>query len=102
MLDTRAFEVYNLGVDVPAAKFIDKAKETGATIVGPNGSLTLAFESMKETVDAIEAAGMREKLNIMIGSGQIDDRVRRCAGADVYGRDAMAAVTLAEVWTGGN
>lgn len=94
MLDTHGFEVYNLGVDVPTAKFVDKIKETGAGIVGLSGFLTLAFESMKETVDAIKAAGLREKVNIMIDGGQIDDGVRRCAGADACGRDAMAAVTL--------
>jgi len=102
MLDTHGFEVYNLGVDVPAAKFVDKIKETGAGIVGLSGFLTLAFDSMKETVDAIKAAGLREKVNIMIGGGQIDDGVRSYAGADAYGRDAMAAVTLAKGWIEGS
>ena len=102
MLDTHGFEVHNLGVDVPAAKFVAKIKETGASIVGLSGFLTLAFGSMKATVDAIEAAGLREKVKIMIGGGQIDDEVRRYAGADAYGRDAMAAVTLAKGWVGGN
>jgi len=102
MLDTNGFEVYNLGVDVPATKFIDKVKETGADVVGLSGFLTLAFDSMKETVGAIKAAGLREKVKIMIGGGQIDDEVRRYTGADAYGRDAMAAVTLAKGWIGGN
>ena len=102
MLDTHGFEVHNLGVDVPAAKFVAKIKETGASIVGLSGFLTLAFGSMKATVDAIEAAGLREKVKIMIGGGQIDDEVRRYARADAYGRDAMAAVTLAKGWVGGN
>jgi len=98
MLDTNGFEVYNLGVDVPAAKFVDKIKETGASIMGLSGFLTLAFDSMKETVDAIKGAGLREKVKIMIGGGLIDDEVRRYTGADAYGRDAMAAVTLAKGW----
>jgi 5-methyltetrahydrofolate--homocysteine methyltransferase len=100
MLDTNGFEVYNLGVDVPAAKFVDKIKETGASIMGLSGFLTLAFDSMKETVDAMKAAGLREKVKIMIGGGLIDDEVRRYTGADAYGRDAMAAVTLARGWIG--
>lgn len=102
MLDTSGFEVYNLGVDVPTTKFVDKIKETGASIVGLSGFLTLAFDSMKETVEAIKAAGLRDKVKIMIGGGQIDDEVRRYTGADAYGRDAMAAVTLAKGWIGGN
>ena len=102
MLDTNGFEVYNLGVDTSASKFVDKIKETGARIVGLSGFLTLAFESMKETVEAIKAAGLRDKVKIMIGGGQIDDEVRRYTGADAYGRDAMAAVTLAKGWIGGD
>lgn len=100
MLDTNGFEVHNLGVDVPTAKFVDKIKETGAGIVGLSGFLTLAFDSMKETVDAVKAAGLREKVKIMIGGGLIDDEVRRYTGADAYGRDAMAAVKLTKGWIG--
>jgi 5-methyltetrahydrofolate--homocysteine methyltransferase len=100
MLDTNGFEVHNLGVDVPTAKFVDKIKETGAGIVGLSGFLTLAFDSMKETVDAVKAAGLCEKVKIMIGGGLIDDEVRRYTGADAYGRDAMAAVKLAKGWMG--
>ncbi len=101
MLDVNGFEVYNLGVDVPPQKFIDKIKETDSRIVGLSGFLTLAFDSMKETVDAIKKAGLREKVKIMIGGGQIDDKIREYTGADAYGKDAMAAVTLAKGWTGG-
>jgi 5-methyltetrahydrofolate--homocysteine methyltransferase len=57
---------------------------------------------MKETVEAIEAAGLRDQVKIMIGGGQIDEQVREYTGADAYGRDAMAAVTLARKWLGGN
>jgi 5-methyltetrahydrofolate--homocysteine methyltransferase len=99
MLDTNGFEVYNLGVDVPAAKFTEKIKETGAGIVALSGFLTLAFDAMKETVAAIQTAGLRDKVKIMIGGGQIDDQVRTYTGADAYGKDAMEAVTLARKWT---
>lgn len=101
MLDVNGFEVYNLGVDVPPQKFIDKIKETDAGIVGLSGFLTLAFDSMRDTVDAIKRAGLREKVKIMIGGGQIDDKIREYTGADAYGKDAMAAVSLAKGWTGG-
>lgn len=101
MLDVSGFEVYDLGIDVPAQQFVDKIKETGAEIVGLSGFLTLAFDSMKETVEAIKAAGMRDKVKIMIGGGQINDDIRRYTDADAYGQDAMAGVKLAKEWAGG-
>jgi trimethylamine corrinoid protein len=100
MLDMNGFEVYNLGIDQPPKNFVDKIKETGAATVGLSGFLTLAFDSMKETVEAIKAAGLRDKVKIMIGGGQIDEQVKEYTGADAYGQDAMAAVTLAKKWVG--
>lgn len=103
MLDTNGFEVYNLGVDVPATKFVTKIKETDAPIVGLSGFLTLAFDAMKETVAAIKSAGLSDRVKIMIGGGQIDDEIRKYTQADAYGKDAMAAVALAKQWaTAGN
>jgi methanogenic corrinoid protein MtbC1 len=101
MLDVNRFEVFDLGIDVPAQKFVDKIKETGSTVVGLSGFLTLAFDSMKETVDAIKSAGLRDKVKIMIGGGQIDEQVKKFTGADAYGKDAMEAVKLARQWIGG-
>ena len=101
MLDVNGFEVLDLGIDVPVQKFVDTIKETGSTVVGLSGFLTLAFDSMKETVDAIEAAGLRNNVKIMIGGGQMDEQVRDFTGADAYGKDAMAAVKLAKGWIGG-
>jgi methanogenic corrinoid protein MtbC1 len=100
MLDVNGFEVYDLGVDVPAQKFVEKVKDTGAPIVGLSGFLTLAFDSMKQTVDAIKAAGLRDKVKVMIGGGQITEEVRKYTGADAYGKDAMAGVSLAKKWAG--
>jgi 5-methyltetrahydrofolate--homocysteine methyltransferase len=101
MLDTNGFEVYNLGVDVPAQKFVEKIKKSGAPVVGLSGFLTLAFDSMKETIEAIKAAGLRDKVKIMIGGGQINDDIMKYAGADAYGKDAVAGVSLAKQWIGG-
>jgi len=98
MLDISGFEVYDLGIDVPVQNFVDKIKETGAKVVGLSGFLTLAFDAMKETVEAIKEAGLRDNVKIMIGGGQIDDEVKKYTGADAYGRDAMAAVALAKGW----
>ena len=100
MLDVNGFEVHDLGVDVPVQKFVDKIKETSAPIVGLSGFLTLAFDSMKETVEAMKAAGLRDRVKIMIGGGQITEEVKTYTGADAYGKDAMAGVTLAKKWAG--
>ncbi len=102
MLGVNGFKVYNLGVDVPAEKFVEKMKETSAPVLGLSGFLTLAFDAMKDTVVALEAAGIRGKMKIMIGGGQIDDEIVKYAKADAYGKDAMAAVFLAKKWIGGN
>ncbi len=100
MLDVNGFEVYDLGVDVPAQKFVEKIKESGATIVGLSGFLTLAFDSMKQTIEAIKDAGLRDKVKVMIGGGQIDEEIRKYAGADAYGKDAMAGISIAKKWVG--
>ena len=100
MLDVNGYEVTNLGVDVPVQKFVDAIKETKAPVLGLSGFLTPAFDAMKETVEALDKAGLRKNLKIMIGGGQMDDEVRKYAKADAYGKDAMAAVTLAKQWIG--
>ena len=100
MLDVSGFEVLDLGIDVPAHKFVDTIKETGSTVVGLSGFLTLAFDSMKETVEAIKAAGLRDKVKVMIGGGQISEEIRKYTGADAYGKDAIAGVSLAKQWLG--
>ena len=101
MLDVNGFEVFDLGVDIPPQQFVDKVKETGATVVGLSGFLTLAFDSMKETVEAMSAAGLRDKVKVMIGGGQMNEDIRKYTGADAYGANAMAGVSLAKQWIGG-
>lgn len=98
MLDVNGYEVYDMGVDVPAEKIVEKIKEVSPQVVGLSGFLTLAFDAMKRTVEFIERAGMREKVRIMIGGGQIDDRVKEYVKADAYGKDAIAAVNLCNRW----
>jgi methanogenic corrinoid protein MtbC1 len=100
MLDVNGFDVYDLGVDVPVQKFVDEIKKTGAPVVGLSGFLALAFDSMKDTVEAIKAAGLRDKVKVMIGGGQMSDEIKNYTGADAYGKDAMAGVTLAKKWVG--
>lgn len=101
MLGVNGFDVYDLGVDVSPEVFVDRIKEVEPEIVGLSGFLTSVYQAMKDTVDAIEAAGLRDKVKIMIGGGVMDDEVRNFSGADAYRPDAMAAVALAKEWVGG-
>jgi trimethylamine corrinoid protein len=100
MMDISGFEVIDMGIDVPREKIVAKIKETQPQIVGLSGFLTLAFDSMKETIEGIKAAGLRDSVKIMLGGGQIDEDVRRYTGADSYRPDAVAAVALAKEWVG--
>ena len=102
MLDVNGFDVLDLGVDVSPEQFVEAIQRFEPQVIGLSGFLTLAFETMKETIDAIEEAGLRDGVKIMIGGGQVTDEVCRFAGADAYGRDAMAGVTLAQKWVGTN
>jgi methanogenic corrinoid protein MtbC1 len=99
MLDINGFEVTDLGVDVSPQAFVEAVQKTGATIVGLSGFLTLAYDPMKATVEALKEAGL-DDVKVMIGGGQVDEQIREYAGADAYGRDAMAAVALANEWAG--
>jgi len=99
MLKAANFEVIDLGVDVPPHVFVDKLKETSAPVLGMSGLLTLAFDSMKETVDCVAAAGLRDKVKIMIGGGPVDANVCRIVGADSWSTDAQKAVRQAQEWT---
>jgi len=98
MLDVNGFEVKDLGIDVPVESFVGAVKDWQPDIVALSGFLTLAYTSMKETVEAIEAAGLRDKVKIMVGGGTVDAQVCAYAKADGWGTDAMTAVNLAKQW----
>jgi 5-methyltetrahydrofolate--homocysteine methyltransferase len=100
MLDVNGFEVFDLGVDVPPETFVAKVREVRPEVVALSGFLTLSFDAMRETVDALEEAGLRGGVKIMIGGGTVDENVRAYARADAYGDTAADAVKLAKSWTG--
>jgi len=100
MLDVNGFDVLDLGVDVAPQKFVEAIGDFQPQVVGLSGFLTLSFDAMKEAVEAIKAAGLRDGVKIMIGGGQVDDKIQEYAGADAYGKDAMAGVSLAQKWLG--
>jgi methanogenic corrinoid protein MtbC1 len=100
MLDVNGFDVLDLGVDISPQQFVEAMRDFSPQVVGLSGFLTLAFDAMKETIEAIESAGLRDGVKIMIGGGQVNEDIQKYAGADAYGRDAMAGVTLAKKWIG--
>lgn len=100
MLDVNGFEVHDLGVDVPEDKFVEAVKQSKPQVVALSGFLTLAYDAMKSTVEALDKAGLRNGVKIMIGGGQITEMVKDYVKADAFGMDAVAAVRLAKQWTG--
>jgi 5-methyltetrahydrofolate--homocysteine methyltransferase len=100
MLDIAGFAVVDLGVDVPAERFVQAVRERRPQIVGLSGLLTVAIEAMKSTIAEIDAAGVRNGVRIMVGGAPITEQVRSYAGADGWGKDAVEAVELARQWVG--
>jgi len=98
MIDVSGYDVLDIGIDAPVNVFVEKIKEFNPQVVGLSGFLTLAFDAMKKTVEAIEAAGLRNNLKIMIGGGMIDDKIQKYVKADAYGKDAIEAVRLCKEW----
>jgi methanogenic corrinoid protein MtbC1 len=98
MLEINGYKVIDLGIDVPVANFIESIKEHKPQVVGLSGFLTLAFDAMKQTVEAMTEAGLRNNVKIMIGGGQVDEAVKNYTGADAFGLNAMEAVSLCKRW----
>ncbi|MBC8178380.1 MAG: dihydropteroate synthase [Desulfobacteraceae bacterium] len=97
MLDVNGYEVLDLGVDVPVERFVEATRTFKPLVVGLSGFLTLVYDPMKETIQAIRDENPGE-IRFMIGGGQIDEQVMAYTGADGYGSDAIEAVKLCEKW----
>lgn len=96
MLSASGFQVHDLGVDVPAEKFIAKVREVNADIVGLSALLTTTMPGQRLVIDALVAEGLRAKVKVMVGGAPVSHAWAREIGADGYGEDAMAAVALAK------
>jgi len=94
LLRCDGYEVHDLGVDVAPGAFTAKLKDTGASLIGLSGLPTLAFDSMKETVDNLVEAGLRDGVKVIIGGGPVNEKVVEYTGADAYGVNASQAVKL--------
>jgi methanogenic corrinoid protein MtbC1 len=101
-LKAEGFEVIDLGVDVPAQKFVDAIKEHNPPVVGMSGLLTLSIEPMKKSIDAIAAANLRDNVKVIIGGERTDEEVCKHVGADAWVNDAIEGVKIIKSWVGGN
>lgn len=95
MLEGGGFEVIDLGADVPPEKFIDAIQTRGASIVCLSALLTVTMPSMKKTVEALQQAGVRDQVKVLVGGAPVTPQFAEEIGADGYGETANAAVALA-------
>jgi methanogenic corrinoid protein MtbC1 len=100
IFEVNGLEVHDIGIDVAPGRFVEAINQFHPQVVGMSGLLTLAYDSMKNTVEAIEDAGLRNRVKIMIGGGQMSDDVKAYVGADAYCKDAIEGLNLAKKWTG--
>ncbi|KNZ69920.1 cobalamin B12-binding domain-containing protein [Thermincola ferriacetica] len=98
MAEAAGFEVYDLGIDVPADKFVEKVKEIKPQILGMSGVLTLALDAMKKTVDAVKEAGLRDDIKIIIGGNPVTDDACKQIGADAFTTNAAEGVKICQGW----
>ena len=96
MLKGAGFDIIDLGVDVPPEKFTDVVGEGGAGIVGMSGLLTTTLPFMKTTIEALDAAGLRSRVKIMIGGAVVTQDYADRIGADAYAANAAEAVNKAK------
>jgi methylmalonyl-CoA mutase cobalamin-binding domain/chain len=100
LLRYSGFEVIDLGVSVKPSEFLEAAVESGAGLMGISTLITVAYESVRETVVSFEREGLRDEIKIMLGGGAVSQRVCDYAGADAWSRDAADAVKFARMFTG--
>jgi len=95
MMEGKGLEVHDIGVDVSSDKFVAAAKEHNANVVACSALLTTTMNEMKSVVEALKAAGLREKLTVMIGGAPVTDSFCKSIGADLYSPDAASAAEAA-------
>ncbi|MCK8825356.1 corrinoid protein [Fuchsiella alkaliacetigena] len=95
MLEGAGFEVIDIGIDIPAAEFVEAVKENQPDIVGISALLTTTMPAMEETVQALEEAGVREQVKIMVGGAPVSKDFADEIGADGYAPDGSTATDLA-------
>jgi len=94
MLSAAGFQVYDLGVDVPANEFIKRVQETGANVVGLSALLTTTMLNQEAVIQALEEAGLREQVKVVIGGAPASPEWAQTIGADAYAENANEAVAI--------
>ena len=101
LLEAGGFEVLDLGIDTPAEKIVETAKEEGISIIALSGVLTLALDSMKATVDAFADAGMRGDVKIIVGGAPVNEKAAEVIGADAWANSPQKTVSVCQSWARG-
>jgi len=96
MMEGAGFEITDLGVDVSPEKFAEKAQEIQPDIVGMSALLSTTMTAMPQTIKALEKAGIRDKVKVMIGGAPVTEKYAQEIGADSYASDAGSAVDKAK------
>ncbi len=100
MLEIGGFKVVDLGIDIPPAKFVEAVKENKPVLVGMSALLTTTMMKMKETIDALEEAGLRKDVKIIVGGAPVSQEFADDIGADGYAPDAATATDIAKTLVG--
>jgi len=96
MLAASGFQVYDLGVDVPIQKFVEKAREVGADIVGLSALITTTMGRQKDVIEALDDVGLRPQVKVMVGGAPVTRQWAAEIGAEGYSEDAVGAVNVAK------
>jgi corrinoid protein of di/trimethylamine methyltransferase len=100
MLTANGFVVHDLGVDVPASKFIQAVRETGANLVGLSALLTTTMSIQRTVIEELAEAGLRDRVKVMVGGAPVSTQWAQEIGADGYAEDAVGAAALARQLAG--
>jgi len=100
MLSASGFEVYDLGVDVPTARIIEKAKEVDADLVGLSALLTTTMVKQKEVIEELDKRGLRPRIKVMVGGAPVTRDWVQNIEADGYSEDAIGAISVAKQLVG--
>jgi corrinoid protein of di/trimethylamine methyltransferase len=100
MLTANGFQVTDIGVDKPAAEFVAAVRSNGASLVGASALLTTTMLHQKEIIEALQEAGLRDQVKVMVGGAPVTETWAEKIGADGYAEDAIGAVALAKKLVG--
>jgi len=96
MLTANGFQVFDLGTDVPTPKFVEKARETNADIVGLSALLTTTMTVQRDVIESLKEAGLKDKVKVMVGGAPVTRGWAAEIGAEGYSEDAIGAVAVAK------